>query len=387
MNSTPAFDPTSNPSPAPAATPDWREIGLLFVGSRLLIWMVAGLSLLVVGKGPFFDQQTPGAGWFLRWDAGFYVQLATHGYFIDPAAHTANVEYLPLYPLLVYLGSLGGLIKPWLVGYVVSLACLWGSCVWLGKAVAREWADARLATLSVAFLLFCPVSFFFSSPFSESLFLLLVIGSIDASRRRRWWLAGVLGALAALTRFIGVILIVPLLWQYVESEIRTRRPFRPNVGAVLACLTPLAGTLIYSVFMWIRFGDPLLYFHSQALYHGRQFSWFYLFLSHASFSHLPAFYQIWFASTLAATFGLLLAGVLFRIPLVYSVYGLTAAGVYISARFVDALPRYCSVIFPLYVVLALIARRWPRLALPLLAASTALLALSVVLFVNGYWFT
>jgi len=60
--------------------------------------------------------------------------------------------------------------------------------------VARESGDGRLATHAVTFLLFSPVSFFFSSIYSEALFLPLAIGCIAFARQQRWWLAGLLGA-------------------------------------------------------------------------------------------------------------------------------------------------------------------------------------------------
>ncbi len=390
----------SSPSvtrPSPAARPDaaaetspatdWRKIAALFLGSRILIWAVAGVSLAVVAKGPYFSQQTPGQGWFMRWDAGLYLILATQGYHVDPVAHTGNVNFLPLYPLLVYVGSLGGWLKPWVVGYLVSLACLGGACVWLWKAVARERGDARLATLAVAFLLFGPVSFFFSTLYSESLFLLLAVGSLDSARRGRWWWAGILGALASLTRSIGVILIIPLLWQWFESARRAGRRGPPAALQIAACLLPVTGFLLYCGYLGVRFGDPLAYFHTQDAGFGRHFAWFYGLFARESFSGQALFYQIWFASTVVTAFGLLLGGVLFRIPVAWSVFGLSALCIYVSSRLVESLPRYCSVIFPLYLVLALVARRWPRLALPLLTFSAALLALSVILFVNGYWFT
>jgi hypothetical protein len=54
---------------------------------------------------------------------------------------------------------------------------------------------------------------------------------------------------------------------------------------------------------------------------------------------------------------------------------------------VEGLPRYFSVVFPLYVALALLVRRWPRLGTPLLAGSVAAQTLCLTLFANGYWFT
>lgn len=377
-------------SPRPAApipATDWRQILALFLGSRLLIWLIAGISLQVAAKGPSFTPPATTADWFMRWDAPWYLDVAKDGYYFNHAGAPTNVVFFPLFPLLMRAASLGGLINLKLAGYLVSLGCLWTACILLWRAVAREWRDARLATLSVAFLVFGPVSFFFSTLYSEALFLALAIGCIDSVRRERWWLAGALGALAALTRFIGIVLLVPLLWQYAESQLRDRRRLRDwRLTSFAGCLLPLVGAAVYCGFMWARFGDPLIYFHGQEHW-GRHFAWFWLLLARPSFTGQPLFYQLWFAFTILASFSLLAIGVWRRMPLVYAVFGLVFGFINISSRFVEGQPRFFTVIFPLYVALALLASRWPRLTVPLFAVSIGLQTLSVVLFVNGYWFT
>jgi hypothetical protein len=78
---------------------------------------------------------------------------------------------------------------------------------------------------------------------------------------------------------------------------------------------------------------------------------------------------------------------LLRLPVSYTLLSLSFSLVYLSAKLVEALPRYFSVVFPFYIVLGMVTIRWPRSRLPLLAGSIGLQALSVILFVNGYWFT
>jgi hypothetical protein len=149
---------------------------------------------------------------------------------------------------------------------------------------------------------------------------------------------------------------------------------------------PIVGLAVFFLQMWLRFGDPLMYFHGQS-YWGRHFTWWWGLFANNSFTQQPAFYQIWFAAAVASAFGLLVLGARLRVPTAYLLWGLASEFVCISARSVEGLPRYFSVIFPLYIVLALLARRWPHLMSPLLALMVALQTLSVVLFVNGYWFT
>lgn len=365
----------------------WRELLVLLIASRVVMMIIAGLSLPIIEKGPYFASPQSAMDWFFHWDAGWYHDIAANGYSFREDGAPSNVVFLPLYPALMRLASLGGLIPLKVAGYLVSLGCLWGACVWLWRAVAREWRDPHLATISVTFLLLGPVSFFFSTVYSEALFLLLVIGCVTFAREKRWWLAGALGALAACTRFVGVVLIVPLLWEFVASHLRERRSLgEVRLGPLVACLLPVAGFAAYCLLMWIETGDPLIYFRGQ-LHWDRRVMWWWDFFARYNFTSQNPFHQLWFAGTALAAFGLMILGVWLKVPLAYTIFALTFGFVYISSHLVEALPRYFSVVFPLYVVVALGCRRWPGATTPLLALSVSLQSLSVILFVNGYWFT
>src|SRR5258707_14025527 len=63
------------------------------------------------------------------------------------------------------------------------------------------------------FLCIFPTAFFFFAAYNESLFLLLTASAFLAMRRQKWWLAGILGFLAALTRSAGLFLVIPFLWE------------------------------------------------------------------------------------------------------------------------------------------------------------------------------
>jgi Gpi18-like mannosyltransferase len=235
-------------------------------------------------------------------------------------------------------------------------------------------------------LLFSPVSFFFSTAYSESLFLPLVIGCLAAARERRWWVAGSCGLLAGLTRFVGVLLVVPLVWEWAASSRKEGGGRTPAWRTLPAAMLPAAGFGIYCLMMWAKFGDPLVYFHAQEHW-GRHITWFWGAFAKHSFWSLEPFYRLWFAAALVGSFGLLVAGMLLRMPAGFAILGITFGLVYLSGSGVEALPRYFSVVFPIYIAAALIVRRWPAAGTPLLALSVALQAVSVILYVNGYWFT
>ena len=82
--------------------------------------------------------------------------------------------------------------------------------------------------------------------------------------RRDLLLAGLLGALAAATRNLGVLLLIPLLYEWL----RHRQEFGWR-GLLGMGIVP-AGLLGYATYLWTRFGDPLLFARQQGDYWGRE---------------------------------------------------------------------------------------------------------------------
>jgi hypothetical protein len=76
-----------------------------------------------------------------------------------------------------------------------------------------------------------------------------------------------------------------------------------------------------------------------------------------------------------------------RLRTTYLVYAVVSLLFYLAWGSLEGLPRYVSIIFPLYLVLALLSSRWKWLYEPLLAFAVAILALCAVLFANAYQIT
>src|SRR5439155_1595341 len=75
----------------------------------------------------------------------------------------------------------------------------------------------------VWFLFIFPGSGALHMPFTESVFLALAIGSFLTARKDRWALAGLLGALACLTRINGLVLMPALAVEAGYQYWKTRR--------------------------------------------------------------------------------------------------------------------------------------------------------------------
>lgn len=149
-------------------------------------------------------------------------------------------------------------------GVVISLLCSALGLFFVFRVAEEFYAGraARAATLALAFF---PTAFYLNAVYTEALFLALTAGCVwAASVRRDLLLAGVFGALAAATRNVGVLLLIPLLFEWLTH----RREFGTR-GLVGISLVPL-GLAGYALFLWKRFGEPLLFARQQEDYWERE---------------------------------------------------------------------------------------------------------------------
>jgi hypothetical protein len=264
-----------------AARDAWRA----FAASRVLVLVAASFGAIMLADGvaagsanpsyvhPF--QSWPLSGLFdflfaplVRWDAQWYLTIAEHGYrpsgFEDIGARPA---FFPVYPLLITgLGGFAGPGAAVISASAISLLSLLPALYLLHRLIALELGE-ETARSTVWLLALSPVAFFFSAPYTESLFLLLSVGAFYAARTGRWAVAGVLAGIASGTRPTGALLLLPLLMLYLaDGNWRPHlRRLRPSV--MWLALVP-AGVIAFSVYLEDSFGDWNQWRESQYL-HGR----------------------------------------------------------------------------------------------------------------------
>ncbi|MFZ0547639.1 MAG: mannosyltransferase family protein [Candidatus Promineifilaceae bacterium] len=213
----------------------YAVITFLVLRIFLTVWAVIVLTLLPLPAEPDEEvrpylgepQLAEGPsgtllGPWQRFDTLHYLRIARQGYAAVP-----DSVFPPIYPYGMRL--IGSLIPGSLIlgerslsgGLILSnLACI-GLFFLLYKVTATTFSDEAAARRAVLFLAVFPASFFLLAGYSESLFILLALGSFWSARRGRFWLAGLLGFLAALTRLTGWILVVPLAYEFYSQRLMT----------------------------------------------------------------------------------------------------------------------------------------------------------------------
>src|SRR5207249_1898103 len=136
-----------------------------------------------------------------RFDGLWFLRIATKGY----VNGDGSAAFFPLYPLAIRAVSflIGG--HPFAASLIVSNLAFLAALLVLYFLTSSELSQSA-ARKAVMYISVFPTAFFFLAPYSESLFLLLSVSSFWAARRRKWPLAALLGALAAATRSLGILI-------------------------------------------------------------------------------------------------------------------------------------------------------------------------------------
>lgn len=184
-----------------------------------------------------------------RWDAEYYIAIASEGYRADNKTPT-------FHPLLAWLA------KPlaWLTGNPLLCLLLVSSIATLllylaFERLARFDQEPETARTSTLLLVFWPTSFILYAPYTESLVMLLSVSCLLLARQRRWWLAGLAGGLAALAKQQGLFIALPLAWELWEAAERdARRALRAWRAWLALALVP-CGYLVWVVYRALALND------------------------------------------------------------------------------------------------------------------------------------
>lgn len=363
------------------------------------------------------------------WDGLWYTQIADLGY---PAFERANPAYWPLYPWLMEGGArLTGMpleVAGWLLSnvfFVVALGFVY--------ALVRLDFPERIARITLWVLALFPMALFFSAVYTESLFLMLAASALYFARTRAWVLAGILGLLAALTRSNGVMLLLPFAVLFIQQYgWAPRRWVTTGLASAAFAILPILGPVLFYVYLdaeeipqtisdpafvavqgqWYRYSalpwetfqcavssctgpDDHEYIPANYPVVGADWAWVRELIEDPSWGNVTSYE---FRDLFAQSDTVELVGLLLFIGL--AVIGLRILPLYQTAYLLPPLlfplfqpgavhplmsiPRFGIVLFPLFVVLAiLLQRRGPLVAYSVV--SGLLLVIFTIQFAHWYW--
>jgi|FLYN01.1.fsa_nt_gi hypothetical protein len=178
-----------------------------------LVWLTFGTNMSNTAEVHRKQELTPldsspitqvTLGVWRRWDAIHYLSLAETGYQMHDPGPTVFGVLTPL-GIALFDRLLPGPVDGGAMAFATLAFAL--ALIFLFRVCEVYYGDTRLAKWAVVFTALHPLSYFFSAPMSEALYLAMVLAVFYAGTREHWGRAAAAGVLATLTRSQGVFLV------------------------------------------------------------------------------------------------------------------------------------------------------------------------------------
>ncbi len=387
----------------------WKEATWVFVLSRVIILILTyiGVSRFPVnGQAQKIDCSLNInlclMSWN-QWDVANFIQVALYGY-KDPHL----TAFFPLWPLMISLFDVlfGHSVTVAYIGVtLLSNACFFAALVVLYNVIDEDF-EPSIARMTLFFLAFSPLGLFYFTGYSESLFLLLIVLLFYSLQRAvrgsalAWWLAGLCGLGATLTRAPGIVLLAPYVvvlvqhyWPLWKGSWEKKMHWGHILNAALPMLLIPAGILLYMAYLGITKGNPLLFSVEERVIWHRHLDWPWV-------GTVNTLRYIFSASTWSAQnifdfsftyipIIVLIAGWK-RVPLHYNMFTLATVALILLTPgglvpgTLSSAPRFAMVAFPTTVVLAIWSKN-PRWEKALLAFTFVFFTMHLLFFVTARW--
>ncbi len=385
---------------------------------RVLLFIIAGVGAsfwAFLPRFPYSEIFLTSSGYpswiwsFANFDGVHYLTIAKSGY----SAQFTQV-FFPLFPILLGLADkILFFVSPIINGLLISNICLFIALVIFSRLLSIDYKSNDIKWM-ILFVLIIPTSFYFGSLYTESLFLLFVISSFLAARKKRWWLSGIFGALATASRLVGIFLLPALLWEWHKEKCKMQNAkckitiknlklseFHRYIfhfsffifNSPVTYLVPL-GLVAYMVYLQIAFGDWLYFWHVQPIFGAERSGSSIILLPQVIWRYIKILTSIPIAkesfwiplleltSTISAIVLLLIAHIR-KVRLSYLIFSWLAVLTPTMTGTFSSMPRYILVAFPMFITLGLIKSRPFKILLSVICYLLSVIL--IILFTRGHW--
>ena len=354
----------------------------------MTVGFTATLVLLYKPSFPLADAILAPTGlpqWLYSWanfDGVHYLTIAEKGY-----VGTGLIQaFFPVFPYL--LSTAPNTTTRIIFGLIVNTLLAFSLLLLFKKLVEHD--HKKIGWLAVLALFLFPTAFFLHALYTEALFLLLVVSSFYMARQGKWWLAGMLAAIASATRIVGIALVPALL---VEAWLQ-RPQLKQRAVPIMSAMIGTTGLVAYMAYLWKTFGDPLFFLHVQEEFgSGRsesiivypQVVWRYIkiLVTYRPFNLAYGAYVQEFVVGLMGLLGVLLSW--FKVRQSYVVFSFIAFLIPTLTGTFSSMPRYVLSSFVIFILIAQFLNGRRLLQVAYFTVSTLLLVFNTILFIQGYW--
>ncbi len=239
---------------------------IIWVVLRVITSVIAGMVSSIIpltsleASVPFFPPSAPISLWlerafvspWMRWDAIWYERIVSQGY----SATNGTTQFHPLFAWLATpLARIG--ISPSLSILIISSVSGIALFYFFFK-FAKNNSSPQDAIFATLLFTLAPPAFIIFAPYSEGLFLLWAVLCLISARNKSWWMAGIFGGLATLTRQQGLFLLIPIAWLMWENANKDYRILISNYKNIFSLALIPFGYLVWVIYRAIVLNDVKL---------------------------------------------------------------------------------------------------------------------------------
>lgn len=367
-----------------------KKSNLLFILRSYVTWLIVLLVIIFLSQ-KFIPPQKDFLGIFPlgNFDGEHYISIAMRGY--GEGEHA----FFPLYPMLItFFGKFFGtsLITFTVSGIVISCLAFLTGLIGFFKLVGVDYSE-KISKLSLILLLVFPTSFYFASVYTEALFFALAVWSLYFGRKGKWFEASLLGIFLTATRFVGLIIFPTLVIEWYLQNKQKKNLLKSFPSSLLGVPIGLLGYMYYlerTIHNMLAFYNELSGFGEQRSSHLitlPQVLYRYIFkiFPNLSLRYFPVVYTTLLEFFVGTAFLILSILSFFKTRLSYAIFLFFGYLVPTFSGSFSSLPRYVLVLFPFYILLALMFEKKKGLLILYCLISATLLIIALSLFARGYW--
>jgi hypothetical protein len=251
-----------------------RFLTPLLAGCAVTLLQVVMAVALLAPEKPITERYSA----LVQHDSYWFMNIIDRGYqtIIPPINHkvmeVSNVAFFPAYPAIAALLRNAFNISTGTALLITAQLAAWGFWTYF-LLFCRRWKVAASLQISGTLLILAnPAAFFLVAAYSESLFLMALLGFIywsTAEGRAARVLAAMHGMVMAATRIVGIVCAAfPLVRSAFQTGwnglLKPRKWLRENRAAVGLTLVAACGGIAFFVLCQLRWGHWDLYMLTQA---------------------------------------------------------------------------------------------------------------------------
>ncbi|PYL10170.1 MAG: hypothetical protein DME33_01835 [Verrucomicrobia bacterium] len=246
----------------------------VLAGLTVTLLQLAMAVGLLAPEGPVSDRYSA----LIQHDSYWFMNIINRGYqtIVPPIDHkvmeVSNVAFFPAYPAIAALFRYGLNIDTGIALLITAQLAAWGFWIYFFLLCKRWNISLALQTCGASLIAAHPAAFFLVAGYSESLFLMALLGFIywsSADGRAAKVLGAMHGILMSAARIVGIVCAAfPLVcavfqtgWRSLLKPRRWVREHRPAIGVTIAAM---CGAIVFFAYCQLRWGHWDLYMLTQA---------------------------------------------------------------------------------------------------------------------------